>query len=159
MRRKEEMELSFGGFTGRVGPLPKAEKHALLHPLTYIQESNHMKIANTLTDRLLASLPRPPPPLVCSLFTVPVAVVAVPLALAVQLSEPHANPLGQHPPPSPSAHPNHPLAQASVAVAFASDSDSGATIVSRPLDATVVETVAGQDVVSQFRAVRQHPPW
>lgn len=98
MRRKEEMELSFGGFTGRVGPLLKAEKHALLH--LYIQKSNHMKIANTLTDRLLASLPRPPPPLVCSLLTVPV-VVAIPLPLAVQLSEPHANPLGQHPSPSP----------------------------------------------------------
>lgn len=86
---------------------------------------------------------------------------------AVQL-EPHRYPVGQQPPPTVSAQLNHPLAHRPIllllllllvaAVAVPVAVITGTTIVTPSL-AIVVEGVAGQDVVSQSRPVRQHPPW
>ena len=88
----------------------------------------------------------------CSFATVPVAVA---VSWAVQL-EPHANPVGQHPPPAVSAHLNHPLAHRPVVAGGASVS-AGTTMV-RSLVVIVVDGVSGHELVSQSRPVRQHPP-
>lgn len=89
----------------------------------------------------------------CSFATVPVAVA---VSCAVQL-EPHANPVGQHPPPAVSAQRNHPLAHRPVVAGGASVS-AGTTMV-RSLVVIVVDGVWGHELVSQSRPVRQHPPW
>ncbi|CRG85188.1 hypothetical protein PISL3812_02306 [Talaromyces islandicus] len=81
----------------------------------------------------------------------------VPDAVAVQLA-PQANPLGQHPPPAEAAQLNHPVAQEPPEAVVAALPVGTATVT--PSEAIiVVEDVVGQDVVSQSRPVRQHPPW
>lgn len=92
-----------------------------------------------------------------TLSTVPV-VDAV--GTAVQL-DPHAYPVGQHPPPTvsaqlnqPLAHPFGPLSSLPSAVVVG----SAATMV-WPLLTIVVDGRAGHEVVSQSRPVWQHPPW
>ncbi|QKX56110.1 uncharacterized protein TRUGW13939_03210 [Talaromyces rugulosus] len=87
----------------------------------------------------------------------PTVPVAVPDAVAVQLA-PQANPLGQHPPPAEAAQLNHPVAQ-EPAEAVVAALPVGTATVTPPESMTVVEDVVGQDVVSQSRPVRQHPPW
>jgi hypothetical protein len=77
------------------------------------------------------------------------------LATAVQL-EPHAYPVGQHPPPTVSAQLNQPLAHRPVPLA-AVVVWAGTTMV-RPSDVMVDDALTGQDVVSQSRPVRQQPP-
>lgn len=87
----------------------------------------------------------------------PTVLVAAPVA--VQLV-PQAKPVGQHPPPAVSAQLNQPLAHraAPVAVEAPVVLGTGITIV-RPSEMKVELDVIGQEVVSQFRPVRQQPPW
>lgn len=89
----------------------------------------------------------------CSIFAT--VDVAVPEPEAVQLSLPHANPLGQHPPPSDAAQLNQPVAQGLLVVAA---SPVGTATVTPLLSTTVTDEVGGQEVVSQSLPVRQQPP-
>jgi len=75
----------------------------------------------------------------------------------VQLAVPHCHPLGQQFPPTLAAQVDHPVAQAPEGVATVAAEPTGTTIVAVPL-IIVVELVGGQDVVSQFLPVWQHPP-
>jgi hypothetical protein len=75
----------------------------------------------------------------------------------VQLAVPHCHPLGQQLPPTLAAQVDHPEAHAPEGVANVAAAPTGTTTVT-PLLMIVVELVAGQDVVSQFLPVRQHPP-
>jgi hypothetical protein len=96
-----------------------------------------------------------PPAPGCSLTTV---AVAVPELDAVQLL-PQTYPLGQHPPPAEAAQLNHPVAQEPLlSVAVVAALPVGTAIVTPSVLMSVVEDVAGQEVVSQLRPVRQHPP-
>jgi hypothetical protein len=91
----------------------------------------------------------------CSFTTV---AVAVPPELdAVQLL-PHAYPLGQHPPPAEAAQLTQPVAQVPLSEAVVAALPVGTAMVMPSELMTVVDDVAGQDVVSQFRPTRQHPP-
>ena len=74
-----------------------------------------------------------------------------------QLAVPHPYPLGQQFPPKLAEHVNQPDAQLPVGLAVVAAAPTGTTTVT-PEEMMVVEDVAGQDVVSQFRPVRQHPP-
>lgn len=94
----------------------------------------------------------------CAFGTAPVADDP---AVAIQLV-PQAKPVGQHPPPAVSAQLNQPLAQRATPVppldaAVPVVLPAGTTMV-RPSDVKVELDVIGQEVVSQFRPVRQHPP-
>lgn len=100
---------------------------------------------------LAACFPTPPG---CSFTTV---AVAVPELDAVQLL-PHAYPLGQHPPPAEAAQLNQPVAQEPLSEAAVAALPVGTAIVMLSLVIIAVDAVAGQDVVSQFRPTRQHPP-
>lgn len=74
-----------------------------------------------------------------------------------QLAVPQSYPDGQQFPPTLAAQVNHPEAQLPVGTAVVAAAPTGTTIVA-PEEMMVVDEVAGQDVVSQFRPVRQHPP-
>jgi len=75
-----------------------------------------------------------------------------------QLAVPHCHPLGQQLPPRVGSQVAQPVAQLPVGLVIVAAGPTGTTIVT-PEETIVVELVAGQDVVSQFRPVRQHPPW
>lgn len=101
------------------------------------------------------SIPNLPPKLGCSFTTV---AVAVPELDAVQLL-PQIYPLGQHPPPAEAAQLNHPVAhEPLLSWAVVAALPVGRAIVTPSVLMIVVDEVAGQDVVSQLRPVRQHPP-
>jgi hypothetical protein len=127
-------------------------------------QNNKLKhnIANRKSFRYIHSTTVMLPPLGaisdcgCILLTV---LVADAPAVAVQLA-PQAKPVGQHPPPAVSAQLNQPLAHraAPVAVEVLVVLPTGNTIV-RPSEVKVELDVMGQEVVSQFRPVRQQPPW
>ena len=74
-----------------------------------------------------------------------------------QLAVPHPYPDGQQFPPTLAEQVNHPEAQLPVGLAVVAAAPTGTTTVTPEL-MIVVEDVAGQEVVSQFRPVRQHPP-
>lgn len=74
-----------------------------------------------------------------------------------QLAVPHAYPEGQQLPPTLAAQVNHPEAQLPVGFAVVAAAPTGTTMVTPEL-MIVVDEVAGHEVVSQFRPVRQQPP-
>jgi hypothetical protein len=74
-----------------------------------------------------------------------------------QLAVPHCHPLGQQFPPTVGSHVAQPVAQLPVGLVSVAAGPTGTTIVIPELT-IVVELVAGHEVVSQFRPVRQHPP-
>ena len=119
-----------------------------------IRECHIHHIHNTLIPNINSqTCPNLVPLLVlvaCSLATVVCDAVAV----AVQL-DPHAYPIGQHPPPAVSAQANQPLAHFPVLLEL--PVVTGSTTVT-PSDVKVVEDVVGHEVVSQSRPVWQHPP-
>lgn len=86
---------------------------------------------------------------------------APPVASAAQLVMPHWYPLGQHPPPKSAEHVIQPCAQLPVRTVPGAviPLPVGAAIVSVLPETSVVEADAGQEVVSQFRPIWQHPPW
>jgi hypothetical protein len=71
---------------------------------------------------------------------------------------PQTYPLGQHPPPADAAQLNQPVAQEPLSEAVVAAVPVGTTIVTPSVVMIVVDDVAGQDVESQFRPTRQHPP-
>ena len=74
-----------------------------------------------------------------------------------QLAVPHAYPGGQQFPPKLASQVDHPEAQLPVGLAVVDAAPTGTTTVTPELT-IVVEEVAGHEVVSQFRPVRQQPP-
>jgi hypothetical protein len=74
-----------------------------------------------------------------------------------QLAVPHSQPLGQQFPPTLAAQLDQPVAHVPVGLATVAADPMGTTIVT-PLLRIVVELMTGQEVVSQFLPVRQHPP-
>jgi hypothetical protein len=74
-----------------------------------------------------------------------------------QLAVPHSKPLGQQFPPTLAGQLDQPVAQAPVGVVTVAADPTGTTIVT-PLLIMVVESIGGQDVVSQSLPVRQQPP-
>jgi hypothetical protein len=75
----------------------------------------------------------------------------------VQLAVPHCHPLGQQFPPRLAGQLDHPDAQFPDGVATVAAEPKGTT-TETPLLMIVVEVIGGQDVVSQFLPVLQHPP-
>jgi hypothetical protein len=74
-----------------------------------------------------------------------------------QLAVPQSHPLGQQFPPRVASQVVQPVAQLPVGLFTVAASPTGTTTVT-PLLMIVVELVTGQEVVSQFLPVRQHPP-
>lgn len=109
---------------------------------------------STINKSTLDTL-NPPVPLAKVCPSLPWTTVLV-APTELQLAVPHAQPLGQHPPPTLLAHTCHPLAHVALAVVVA-EGVSGTTIVT-PLDKSVVEAYCGHDVGLQSRPTRQQPP-
>jgi hypothetical protein len=119
------------------------------HHINKCKAQSAVKIATTLsrTSNL------PPALLGASLGETTVLVAST----REQLAVPHPYPLGQQFPPRLAEQESHPEAQLPVGLAVVAAAPTGTTIVTPEL-IIVVEDVAGQEVVSQFRPVRQQPP-
>ncbi len=98
------------------------------------------------------------PPLLTPAFGLAFCKYAVVVAPGdEQLAVPQSHPLGQQSPPRVASQVVQPVAQFPVGLFAVAAGPTGTTIVT-PLLMIVVELVTGQDVVSQFLPVRQHPP-
>jgi hypothetical protein len=86
-----------------------------------------------------------------------VEIAVVVASTKEQLAVPHAYPERQQFPPRLAAQVDHPEAQVPVGFAVVAAAPIGTTMVSPELT-MVVDDVAGHEVVSQFRPVRQQPP-
>jgi hypothetical protein len=122
-----------------------------------IYHNHHTKISSPARATENATT-LPPTTNIPPLFGVSLGESAVDVASTrEQLAVPHPYPLGQQFPPKLAEHINQPDAQFPVGLAVVAAAPTGTTTVTAE-EMMVVEDVAGQDVVSQFRPVRQHPP-
>lgn len=117
----------------------------------------HIYISNKTTNKIPPTQ-APPILILAPSLGLPLSTTAVAVAeREVQLTLPHAYPLGQQFPPSLTAQLVQPVAHAPVGLAEVAAGPTGTAIV-RPLLMMVVELVVGQETFSQFRPTRQHPP-
>lgn len=109
--------------------------------------------------KAIITAPKPPgPQLLTPTLGLAFCRYAVPVAsVDEQEAVPHCHPLGQQLPPTVGSQVAQPVAQLPVGEVSVAAVPTGTTMVT-PEETIVVELVAGQEVVSQFRPVRQHPP-
>ena len=126
--------------------------------ISHIYNRSSSGSSTTIINGITAKPPYPMPTLPTPEFGLPFCTTAVCVGdNEEQLAVPHSYPVGQQFPPKLAAQLLHPVAHTPVGLFSAAPVPTATTRVTPSLT-SVVELVAGQSVVWQFRPVRQQPP-